>query len=64
MIRATVPAILASEGEMQNSDVTILYSNDLIGETISVGFEINEKPYVASLNAKHIEEIIKKGRKK
>ena len=62
MIRATVPAIVAIGNEVQNSDVTVLYSNDLIGETISVGFDINGKPYVISLNAKHIEKIIKKER--
>lgn len=60
MIRATVLAIVTIRNEVQNSDVTVLYSNDLIGEMISVGFDINGKPYVVSLNAKHIEKIIKK----
>lgn len=64
MIRATVPAILAIEGEVKNSDATILFTSDLIGETISFGFYINEKPYMVSFNAKHIEKIMKKGRKK
>lgn len=64
MIRATVPAIVTIGNKVQNSDVMILYSNDLIGETISVSFEINGNICLASLNAKHIEKIIKKGRKK
>lgn len=32
MIRATVPAIVTIGNEVQNSDVIVLYSNDLIGE--------------------------------